>query len=277
MTVTMLGTGTPQPLAARFGSAILVDAGGQLLLFDCGRGATIRLWQTEATAPARLRHLFLTHLHSDHVVGLPDLYLTGWLLGRVEPLQVWGPEGTAGLASHLFQAFEADRLSRQGSEENLPIRGAELQHQVVAPGVVFDDHGARVIAFRVDHGHIVEAFGYRVEYGGHSVVISGDSRVSESLIKAAVDTDLLIHSAWMSEARNPTPAPLRSIASAEEAGQIFARVKPGLAAVYHYADARGLVRAIRRSYRGPLVIGRDLMAIEIGTRTRIVKSSGNAR
>lgn len=88
MRVTLLGTGTPFPNADRLGSAILVEAAGKKLLFDCGRGVVIRLTQAQIS-PKDIDGLFLTHLHSDHVVGIPDLWLSGWLLDRNGPLQIW--------------------------------------------------------------------------------------------------------------------------------------------------------------------------------------------
>jgi ribonuclease Z len=88
--VTLLGTGTPSPVMNRFGPSTLVEAGGEKFVFDAGRGAMQRLFQLGIRF---MENLFLTHLHSDHVVGLPDLWLTGWILGRTAPLRVWGPMG----------------------------------------------------------------------------------------------------------------------------------------------------------------------------------------
>jgi ribonuclease Z len=267
MRVTLLGTGTPVPSADRFGSAILVEAGSELLMFDCGRGATIRLYQVQTGYPSRLLTVFLTHLHSDHIVGLPDLWLTGWVLGRQQPLHILGPEGTTDLTVHLARAYGADVKVRQGKAEALPPRGAELHGHVVRPGVVYEENDIRVIAFLVDHGHVDPAFGYRVEYAGRSVVISGDTKFSESLIAASSRADVVLHTAWLPEATNTQPAELRSIATAEEAGQVFARLNPKLAVVYHYLAETGLEAAVRRYYDGPLVVGRDRMVIEVDDHT----------
>ena len=119
MRVTLLGTGTPFPNAQRFGSAILVEAGGKKLLFDCGRGVVIRLAQTGVN-PKDIDGLFLTHLHSDHVVGIPDLWLSGWFLGRSKPLRIWGPQGTSSMTEHLVQAFAFDIHIRQAPPDPLP-------------------------------------------------------------------------------------------------------------------------------------------------------------
>ena len=167
MIVNLLGTGTPFPSADRFGAAILVEASGQHLLFDCGRGVTIRLQQARVPA-SQVTFVLLTHLHSDHVVGLPDLWLTGWILGRSEPLRVWGPDGTPEMTKHLVEAYAADVRIRQGPAENLPSEGAAIQSKAIQPGVVYSEGGVRLNAFRVDHGHVTPAFGYRVDCGGRT-------------------------------------------------------------------------------------------------------------
>ncbi len=263
MTVTMLGTGTPFPDSARFGSAILVEVGGRRLLFDCGRGAVIRLSQV-GRKPSEIDGVFLTHLHSDHVVGLPDLWLTGWFLKRDRPLRVWGPPGTQSMAAHLMEAYAFDLHVREGPPEPLPAATAALDAEDIAPGIVYDDGGVRVTAFVVDHGMVRPAFGYRVDYAGHSVVISGDTRFSESLVAAARGTDCLIHTAWSPNALNPTPPAQRSIASAEDAARAFTLVAPKLAVIYHYKDATGMMDAVRAGYHGRVVLAHDLMSISIG-------------
>ena len=122
--VTLLGTGTPFPNAERFGSAILVEAGGERLLFDCGRGVVIRL--SEAGVPVQgVDALFLTHLHSDHTVGIPDLWLTGWFLGRDHPLRLWGPPGTREMTEHLSQAYQFELQTREHTE-NCRSKGRRL-------------------------------------------------------------------------------------------------------------------------------------------------------
>jgi ribonuclease Z len=257
MTVTMLGTGTPFPDGARFGSAILVEAGGQRLLFDCGRGAVIRLSQVGRT-PSEIDGVFLTHLHSDHIVGLPDLWLTGWFLKREPPLRVWGPAGTRSMAEHLVEAYAFDLNVREG-----PSAAAELDARDIEPGVAYNEGGVRVTAFLVDHGTVRPALGYRIDYDGHSVVISGDTRFSDRLVEVARGTDCLIHAAWSPNASNPTPPAQRSIASAEDAARVFSLVGPKLGVIYHYEDSTGIMDAVRAGYGGRVVIAHDLMSIQI--------------
>jgi ribonuclease Z len=263
MRVTLLGTGTQIPNAERFGSAILVEVAGKKLLFDCGRGVVIRLAQAQIS-PKDIDGLFLTHLHSDHVVGIPDLWLSGWLLGRNRPLQIWGPPGTHNMAEHLTQAFGFDIRIRQAGPDPLPGEGVEIDAKEVAQGEIYNDASTRVSAFLVDHGTVKPAFGYRVDSAGHSVVISGDTKFCQNLVDFATGADCLIHTAWSAGWKNPAPPSERSIASAEDAGRVFAAVKPKLGVVYHYKDEEGLSDAVRKEYNGPFVIAKDLMVVNLG-------------
>lgn len=268
MTVTMLGTGTPFPDSARYGSAILVEAGGKRLLFDCGRGATIRLSQI-ARKPSEIDGVFLTHLHADHVVALPDLWLTGWFLERAQPLRVWGPAGTRAMAEHLVAAYAFDLQVRLRPPESLPAATAALDARDVEPGVVYDDGGVRVTAILVDHGTVAPAYGYRVDYDGHSVVISGDTKFSDRLVAAARGADCLIHAAWSPNGASATPPDQRTIASAEDAARVFALVAPKLAVLTHYKEPTGMLEAVRATYHGPVVLAHDLMAIHVGATTTV--------
>jgi ribonuclease Z len=276
MRVTLLGTGTPFPNAERFGSAILLEVAGKRLLFDCGRGVVIRLTQA-GVSPKDIDNVFLTHLHSDHVVGIPDLWLSGWFLGRDKSLPIWGPQGTRNMAKHLVQAFAFDIRIRQTAPDPLPAKGVEIDAKEVAQGEIYSDGLTRVSAFLVDHGTVKPAFGYRVDSAGRSVVISGDTKFCQNLVDFARRADCLIHAAWSADWKNPTPPSKRSIASAEDAGRVFAMVNPQLGVVYHYKDEEGLWDAVRKEYQGPLVIGKDLMTINVGeTVTWHGKSSANS-
>jgi ribonuclease Z len=263
MRVTLLGTGTPFPNAERFGSAILVDVAGKKLLFDCGRGVVIRLTQVRVS-PKDIDGLFLTHLHSDHVVGIPDFWLSGWFLGRDRSLPIWGPPGTRSLAEHLVQAFGFDIRIRQGAPDPLLAKGVEIDAKEIEQGEIYYDGLARVSAFLVDHGTVKPAFGYRIDSAGRSVVISGDTKFCQNLVDFARGADCVIHAAWSAGWKNPTPPSKRSIASAEDAGRVFAMVKPKLGVVYHYKTEEGLSDAVRKEYNGPFVIAKDLMVINVG-------------
>ena len=226
--------------------------------------------------------LFLTHLHSDHTVGIPDLWLTGWLEPswgqRKGPLQVFGPAGTKNMMENLEKAYEWDIKTRIADQklakENVAVSVAEFKE-----GVVYDHDGVKVTAFEVNHGDLVNpAFGFRVDYDGRSAVISGDTRFNENLIKHAAGTDLLIHQV---AAVRPEllASPVFQVILAhhtkpEEAGIVFSRVKPKLAVFYHFSllgtpkvppmTVEEVVDLARKNYKGPLLAGEDLMVFRVG-------------
>jgi ribonuclease Z len=277
--VTLLGTGNPRPVISRFGPSILVEAGREKLVFDCGRGATQRLSQLNISFSA-ITGLFLTHLHSDHTVGIPDFWLTGWVMGRTTPLPVWGPEGTKAMMEHLREAYVFDIHIRRDVDTKLPEAGVEVIAKDIEEGVVYNNGGVTVTAFLVDHGEIKPAFGYRVDYGGHSVTLSGDTRPSENLIKFAQGTDVLIHEVIDPEAfekigSTDTPEQRKKIiehhTTPEQAGIVFTRVKPKLAVYSHIVppDVPDVIPHTRKTYAGPLEVGEDLMSIEIGNKVEV--------
>ncbi|MEP6766733.1 MAG: MBL fold metallo-hydrolase, partial [Gemmatimonadaceae bacterium] len=185
ITVTLLGTGNPMPVMNRFGPSTLVEVGSHRFLFDAGRGAMQRLAQLKVRW-ADIDGVFLTHLHSDHVVGFPDLWLTGWLVapGRDRALQVWGPEGTSSFLAGLTSTFAFDIGVRKSDDRASP-EGVRLDGHEIREGIVYQQDGVTITAFDVDHAPVAPALGYRIDYAGRSVVLSGDTRVSENLIRHA--------------------------------------------------------------------------------------------
>ena len=174
--VTLLGTGAPPPVLDRFGPSTLVEVGTEKFIFDAGRGGMQRLHQLQIPF-ADITGVFLTHHHSDHVVGFTVLWLTGWIGrpwgNRKAPLRVWGPEGTQQMMEHLPKAFHVDIRVRSKS---YPPEGVMLAAQEISEGAVYDVEGVKVSTFEVDHGgEELPAFGYRIDYRGHSAVLSGDT------------------------------------------------------------------------------------------------------
>ena len=277
--VTLLGTGSPAAVMTRFGPSILVEAGGHKFLFDAGRGATQRLNQAKVRWKD-VDGVFFTHLHSDHVVGFPDLWLTGWLTeGRDVPLRVWGPRGTKSMMSHLEQAYEAD-IQIRISDDRASQQGAVILAEDIDEGVVFEKDGVKVTAFEVDHAPVKPAFGYRIDHAGHSVVLSGDTRVSENLIRHAQGVDVLIHEVASPESLQRAGRPperVRGIlahhTTPEQAGEVFSRVKPRLAVYSHIvhpgATEQELIPPTRKTYSGPLELGEDLMVIDVGEKIEV--------
>ena len=270
--VTLLGTGTPQPIMDRFGASTIVQAGSETLLFDAGRGCLQRLHQIKVSYDT-IDALFLTHLHSDHIVGLPDLWLTGWLTSkRSVPLKVFGPTGTDNMIEYLQKAFDYD-IKIRIEDDKAPEEGSKLLSTEIQEGVVYKKNGVKVIAFLVDHYPVVPAFGFRIEYDGHSVVLSGDTRYSENLIKYARGTDLLIHEVIIAPDTLSKSDPKYNIfahhTTPEQAGKVFNEVKPKLAAYSHIGKMYGhneqeLLKRTKVNYSGPIIIGEDLMSFSIG-------------
>ena len=285
--VTLLGTGSPRPLLTRFGPSTLIEAGSDKILIDCGRGATQRLFGQLNIPLSQISKVFVTHLHSDHIIGIPDLWLSGWLATpfgrRVEPLEVYGPAGTREAMSHFEKAFQVDIRSRI-EDEKLPPRGGMVVAKDVAEGVVYDKNGLKVTAFLVDHAEAIQpALGYRIDYAGRSAVISGDTRFSENLIKFATGADVVIHevTAAKDELLRQDEASRRILANhtgPQDAGRLFERVKPKMAVYTHVImlgpAATGvtvpeLIEMTRQTYKGPLEVGEDLMTITIGDRVDV--------
>jgi ribonuclease Z len=278
--VTLLGTGAPPPVLNRFGPSTLVEAGQQKFIFDAGRGAMQRLHQLGIPF-ADISGIFLTHHHSDHVVGFPDLWLTGWI-GRPwgkrnVPLPVWGPEGTKEMMEYLPKAFAVDILVRS---HNYPVEGIKLLPTEITEGPVFDQDGVKVTAFKVDHfAEKLPAYGYRIDYRGRSAVLSGDTTFNENLIEHARGADLLVHevTAVLGNAAENAQQLKRISANhttPEQAAVVFSRAQPKLAVYNHLllfgaAKADDLIPATRKNYAGPLLVGEDLMQIEIGEKIEV--------
>lgn len=280
--VTILGSGTPTPRPDRFGSSVLIEAGEQKLMVDAGRGATIRLWQLKIPL-GRIDALFITHFHSDHISGIPDLWLTGWLAPpwgqRKKPFRVIGPTGTKTLMSKLEEAYALD-INIRLQDEKMPVEGIQTNvTEFDQDGVVYQKDGLKVIAFEVDHGDLIKpAFGYRFEYGGRVAVLSSDTRYHPNVVKYGAGADLLIHEVGMARpALMEIPAMKRILdhhTPPQDAASVFIQAKPKLAAYIHMVlpgtddippvTVDELLAETRRYYQGPLEIGEDLMSFDIG-------------
>jgi ribonuclease Z len=281
--VTLLGTGCPVPIPDRFGYSTLIEAGGQRLVFDIGRGVTIRLWQKHIPLGSIDAH-FLTHLHSDHINGLSDLWLSGWIQtefgGRKKPFIIYGPKGTEKMMANLWEAFSEDRRIRIADEKN-PLSGIAIDAHDVNPGIVYEKNGVVVTALEVDHGELVKpCYGYKITYRNHIVVLSGDTRYNLNVVKAARGADLLVHEVAMIPDKLFAQFPVfRAIyehhITPELAGKLFAATQPKLAVYSHivlpglpkegipFPTPEELLTATRKTYDGPLMVGADLMTFKI--------------
>jgi ribonuclease Z len=263
--IITLGTGTPRPLPDVMGAATAVVVGRRVFLFDAGTGVVRRL--AAANLPINgVDALFLTHLHSDHVLGLGDLVFTSWGFGRDRPFPVYGPRGTSAMLDHLYEAYAVDIKEREADYGM--AGGYRVTAHEIMPGIVYDSGGVRVTAFRVEHGEM-QAFGYRIDTPTRSIVISGDTRPSETLIRMATGVDVLIHevipSGQVQLGNRPNVDWAKYIATHHttsiQLGEVAARAKPGLLIVSHNTrreSADQLLANIRRAYSGKVVIAEDL-------------------
>ncbi len=270
LVVILLGTGYPRPDPDRAASSTAIVIGGKWFVVDAGRGATMRIAGTDLQY-ANLRAVFLTHLHSDHTAGLPDLFNPSWQFGRKRvPLEMYGPPGTRKLSKAMLDFFAEDIHLRRDVLERHPAAGATIRTHIVREGVVYDDGEVKVTAFAVDHKPVKHAFGYRFDAHGKSVVVSGDMRPNANLLRYAKGADILVLEAYLPEHfdRVDTPevaARLKSYhTSAEEAGQIAAAAGVKTLVLTHLipanADETFRERAARH-FKGEIVVGRDLMKI----------------
>jgi ribonuclease Z len=278
----LLGTGVPIPSPDRFGPSTLVEAGDQKFLIDAGRGATIRLFQLNIPI-GHIDVQLLTHYHSDHTSCLPDVWLTGWLEShfgtRKSPYKVIGPPGAKRLIENLERAY-ADDIKIRIADEKLPPSGIATDvSEYDRDGLVYEKNGVRVIAFEVDHGEVIKpCYGYRIEYGGRAAVFSSDTRYNQNVIKYGQGADLLIHEVAMARPELMKEAYIQRIIGhhtvPHDCGRVFAQTRPKLAAFTHVVllasqtvsapTLEDLVAEVRQTYDGPLEVGEDLMAFEIG-------------
>ena len=283
--VTLLGTGHPVPALNRFGPSTLVEAGKSKLLFDCGRGTMQRIYQINHDV-SEFNKLFLTHLHSDHTTGIPDLWITGRLCHRIDhPLRIWGPNGTKDMMHHLQEAFKIDTKVRSEArvhdEVNWQAEGLKIEVTEFDEGFVFEEAGVRVIPFRVDHhiGSDVPSYGFRVEYKDYSLVISGDTCSSENLVKYSEGVDLMVHEVAAApldeDVSEGIEMVLRHHTLPEECGEIFSKVGAKLAVYHHILRFMGvtldeILDRTKKMYDGSVFIGEDMMQIEVGESVRIL-------
>jgi ribonuclease Z len=280
--VTLLGTASgPRAFVDKAGISTLVEAGGERLLFDAGRGFMQRLVQAGYPMNAVTR-LFLTHLHSDHVIGVPELLLTPWAAApeRTVPLEVWGPEGTSGMMRHLEGAFAFDIHMRRDVDESFSAEGIRVVAHDIQEGKVYEKNGLTVTAFLVSHGRVKPSYGYRVDYAGRSVALSGDTSPSDSLVAACKGVDVLIHEAIDMDVllrvvpdKRRVDAIVARHTTAEQAAGVFNRVAPRLAVFSHSPGTAAIAEQTRRAYSGRVEMGEDLMVIDIGAEVRVTRGA----
>jgi ribonuclease Z len=274
--VHLIGTGGPELTPDRAGISTLVDANGRKLLFDVGRGALQNIYLSRIH-PNDVTRIFLTHLHNDHYEGLSSLWLTPWFMfGRKQQIELWGPPGTARMVEGMRLMFEHDIEHRSNpvfKRDDLNIKVKEI-----AEGVVYDEGGIVVTPFPVEHHDGNPAFGYRLDAGNRSILLSGDTTYHENVVKYGKNVDVMVHNVVaFSEAMHKAGAMqpvLDKLTTPEQAAQVFTKAAPRLAVFSHIVkkelpgaagDDIVLERTRKAGYAGPLRMGIDRMTIDVGS------------
>jgi ribonuclease BN (tRNA processing enzyme) len=284
--VVLLGTGTPQPDPDRSGPATAIVVNGSAYLIDFGPGVVRRAAAAvldkgiHELEPANIKVVFSTHLHSDHTAGYPDLILTPWVMGRQTPLEVYGPKGLKHMTEHILEAYREDLGIRRNGMEKASQTGWKVNVHEINAGVVYKDANVTVTAFPTRHGDWEETFGYRFDTADRSIVISGDTTPTQSMIDTCHGCDVLIHEAqslkFINSPMRPNPQGYDIKAYVEkyhtttpQLVELAKKAKPGLLILYHnpislrpqkrpFATSPDDLLQEMKGYSGRIAVGRDL-------------------
>jgi ribonuclease Z len=273
--IVILGTGNPNPDPEHSGCSLAIIVGKTPYIIDFGPGLVRQAASLstdfggpfEALNMQNIKHAFLTHLHSDHTVGYPDLILTPWVIGRSEPLNVYGPKGLFEMTDYIIKAYRADIDYRVYGLEPANDMGWRVKVHEFGEGKIYQDENIIVESFRVDHGSWPNAYGFRFTTKDKVIVISGDCKPSENLIKYAQNADILIHEVYYNKGFSSKPDKWKAYhkehhTSTYELAEIAKKTKPGLVILYHIlywgATDQDLLNEISEIYKGKVVVGKDL-------------------
>lgn len=283
--VTLLGTGIPNPHINAFGTSTMIEAGGESVLIDCGRGTVVRMSQM-GFALGHTDTVILSHFHSDHYSGLFDLLMTGTIQqpfsNRGGPLHLFGPPGVEDIAQGAWQATAPDRAIRVADSEIDPEHMRIIPH-LYTEGIVFDRSGLKIIAIEVDHGEFIRpAYAFRVEYNGHVFVHSHDTRYNENLIAQAQGADVFVHEVGAATQQTLIKNPKAKVAldhhaTPRDVGRVFAQTNPKLGMLTHLVllppdpmPITSVVAELAEEYQGTVLVAEDMMTIEIGRNVTVI-------
>lgn len=291
--LTFLGTGAPRPSHDRYGPAILVEAGDYKIMVDAGPGMRERLFQAGGFEMlTTVDHLLITHLHFDHTISAPGLWLTGWLFGRKVPMNVYGPIGTAAMMANFRTAYDWD--IRYRTIVGVHQAGSELLAKDVGPGVFFDKDGLKITAFNVEHmpintetgeslGLEGATLGYRIDYGGRSVLFSGDTRSTPSseIIPMGKGVDVLIHETQVPAPGDSPEARLANVSlsvhsTPAQVAYVFNQTQPRLGVYSHIIPPEIGANELLplTDYSGEMLVAEDLMTLTIGDEITVGRAEG---
>ena len=277
--IIFLGTGTPNPDPEHLGASLVILVDEKPYLVDFGAGLvrqaarlTPRYGGAYPALEARnLKTAFLTHLHSDHTVGYPDLILTPWVMERDAPLEVYGPEGTEKMTRHILKAYEDDIHYRLYGLEPANNQGWRVNAHEIDEGLIYEDELIKVEAFLVKHGTWHNAFGFRFTTPDKVIVISGDTMPCDNILKYAKGADILIHEVYSQagfEKKDDFWKNYHAInhTSTTQLAEIANQTQPGLIILYHvlywgHSDEE-ILAEIAKYYDGKVIISKDLLVIE---------------
>ena len=274
MQITLLGTGVPTPNPNRRGPSQLINAGTINILIDCGSGTVNQLVQGNIQ-PTQVDHVLITHHHSDHYIDLDHFIITRWIMGAEKPLHIYGPIRQKKIIENMLAAHEYDlkiRVEHQGTNRSLP---AVIIHEIEEE-IIFEIDGLKITAFHVEHPPVDPAFGFRFDTQNRSIVISGDTRPCDNIIKNSHNVDVLIHECmhsakvpfvpgggWKS-AKHRIESMDRYHTFPEKLGLVARDAEPKLLVTTHmvaHSEPWELKEIIGHEYSGPLVIGEDLLTV----------------
>ena len=291
--LTFLGTGAPRPSHDRYGPAILVEAGDYKIMVDAGPGMRERLFQAGGFEMlTTVDHLLITHLHFDHTISAPGLWLTGWLFGRKVPMNVYGPVGTTAMMANFRTAYDWD--IRYRTVVGVHQAGSELLSTDIGPGVFFDKDGLKITAFNVEHlpintetgeslGLEGATLGYRIDYGGRSVLFSGDTRSTPSseIIPMGKGVDVLIHETQVPAPGDTPEARLANVSlsvhsTPAQVAYVFNQTQPRLGVYSHIIPPEiGADELLPMTdYSGEMLVAEDLMTLTIGDEITVGRAEG---
>jgi ribonuclease BN (tRNA processing enzyme) len=240
--VILLGTGTPNASPDRSGPAVAVVVGDSSYIVDFGPGVVRQASKAyrngiKGLKAKKLKHAFLTHLHSDHTVGYPDLIFTPWVLGRDKPLKVFGPKGLKEMTEHILAAYKQDIKQRLYGLEPANKEGWKVDVTEIEPGIIYKDDNVMVEAFLVKHGSF-EAYGYKFYAPDKIIVISGDTAPTENIVKYAKGCDILVHEVYSAAGVQKRSEEWKKYhtnvhTSSYELAEMASEAKPGLLVLYH--------------------------------------------
>lgn len=273
--VTFLGTGNPNPDPERAGCAVLILVGEKPYVVDFGANVVRQIAALTPEYGGSLHDLkienlsiaFCTHLHSDHTLGFPNLILTPWIMGRTDPLSLYGPKGSKKMAEDILNAYEKDIQYRINGFEPINETGCKFDVHEINEGIIFQDDNIKVEAFLVTHGTIEHSYGFKFNTPDKTIVISGDTAPCENIISYSQNADILIHEVYSQKGFDTLPHDWKKYhaahhTSTRQLAEIASTCNPKLLVTYHMllwgTTPKDILNEIQQYYSGKVVITHDL-------------------